>query len=113
MFSRKFVEQIRFWSSLGRSGSSGKSTATRCQNSSLLQRLPTPKHQKNDLETIRFKIFWTFTFAINFICNSFEKLEIKMKLTQMLLLLLELLLLVDLLLLELLLLLLLLYVFIT
>ena len=50
-----------------------------------------------------------FTVAIQLISNSSEKLEIKMKLTQMLLLL-ELLLLVDLLLLELLLLLLL-YVF--
>ena len=62
-----------------------------------------------------FKLFWIFSFAIHFICNSSEKFEIEMKLTQMLLLLLlllllELLLLVDLLLLELLLLLLL-YVF--
>ena len=59
-------------------------------------------------------LFWTFSFAIHFICNSSEKLEIKMKLTPMLLLLLlllELLLLVAPLLLELLLRLLLLYVF--
>ena len=48
-----------------------------------------------------FKLFWTFSFAIHFICNSSEKLEIKMKLTQMLLLLLlELLLLLLLLLLH-------------
>ena len=46
MFSRKFVEKIRFWSSLGRSGSSGKSRATGCQNSSLLRRLETTKTSK-------------------------------------------------------------------
>ena len=45
-FLRKFVKQIRFWSSLGRSGSSGKSRATRRQNSSLLRRLATTKTSK-------------------------------------------------------------------
>ena len=45
-FSRKIVEKIRFWSSFGRSGSSGKSRATRRQNSSLLRRLATTKTSK-------------------------------------------------------------------
>ena len=45
-FSRKFVEKIRFWSSFGRSGSSGKSRATRRQNFSLLRRLATTKTSK-------------------------------------------------------------------
>ena len=45
-FSRKFVEKNRFWSSLGRSGTSGKSRATRHQNSSLLRRLATTKTSK-------------------------------------------------------------------
>ena len=59
----------------------------------------------------KFHLSTPHAFVIHFICNSFEKFEIKMKLTQMLLLLLllELLPLVDLLPLELLLLLL--YVF--
>ena len=44
-FSRKFVEKIRFRSLFERRGTSGKSRATRCQNSSLLRR---PKSRKND-----------------------------------------------------------------
>ena len=45
-FSWKFVEKNRFRSSFGRSGASGKSRATRCQNSSLLRRLATTKTSK-------------------------------------------------------------------
>ena len=45
-FSQKFVEKIRFWSSFERPGTSGKSRATRCQNSSLLRRLATTKTSK-------------------------------------------------------------------
>ena len=45
-FSQNSVEKNRFWSSFGRSGSSGKSRATRCQNSSLLRRLATTKTSK-------------------------------------------------------------------
>ena len=45
-FSRKFVEQIRFRSSFGRRGASGKWKATRCQNSSLLRPLANPKTSK-------------------------------------------------------------------
>ena len=45
-FSQKFFEKNRFWASLGRSGTSGKSRATRRQNSSLLRRLATTKTSK-------------------------------------------------------------------
>ena len=45
-FSWKFVEKIRFWSSFERPGTSGKSRATRCQNSSLLRRLAITKTSK-------------------------------------------------------------------
>ena len=45
-FSRKFVEKIRFHTLFGRRGTSGKSRATRCQNSSLLRCLATPKMSK-------------------------------------------------------------------
>ena len=41
--SRKFIKKHRFRSSFGRSGTSGKSRATRCQNSCLLRCLATPK----------------------------------------------------------------------
>ena len=44
--SQKFIETNRFRPSSGRSGSSGKSRATRCQNSSLLRRLATTKTSK-------------------------------------------------------------------
>ena len=40
------VEQIRFWSSFERPGTSGKSRGTRCQNSSLLRPLATTKTSK-------------------------------------------------------------------
>ena len=58
MFSRKFVEKIRFWSSLGRSGSSAKSRATRRQNSSLLRPLVTTKTSKKQFG--KKSIFWGF-----------------------------------------------------
>ena len=51
-FSRKFVEKIRFWSSFGRPGTSGKSRATCCQNSSLLRRLATTKTSKKRFRRI-------------------------------------------------------------
>ena len=53
--SRKFVEQNRFRSSSVRSGSSGKSRATRCQNFSLLRRLADPeKIEKQQLFADKF-----------------------------------------------------------
>ena len=93
MFSRKFVEKIRFWSSLGRSGSSGKSRATRRQNSSLLRPLATTKTSKKRFG--KKSIFWGFGnqfFAIwpnrpqnqirhqNLIQKSNENTKIKEKL---------------------------------
>ena len=57
-FSRKIAEKIRFWSSFGRSGSSGKSRATRRQNSSLLRRLATTKTSKKRFR--KRSIFWGF-----------------------------------------------------
>ena len=54
------------------------------------------------LHSIHLTHLQFISFAIHFICSSSEKSEIKMKLTQMVVLLLELLLLVDLLLLKLL-----------
>ena len=57
-FSRKFVSKIRFRSSFGRSGASGKSRATRCQNSSLLRRLATTKTSKKRFR--KKSIFWGF-----------------------------------------------------
>ena len=53
-FSRKIVETILFRSSFGRSGSSGKSRATRRQNSSLLRRLATTKRSKKRFGKNRF-----------------------------------------------------------
>ena len=57
-FSRKFVEKIRFWSSFERSGTSGKSRAARCQNSSLLRPLATTKTSKKRFG--KKSIFWGF-----------------------------------------------------
>ena len=57
-FSRKFVEKIRFRTSFGRRGTSGKSRATRCQNSSLLRRLATTKTSKKRFG--KKSIFWGF-----------------------------------------------------
>ena len=49
-FVRKFIRKKMFCSSLGRPGASGKSRATRCQNSGLLRRLATPNKSKNQFE---------------------------------------------------------------
>ena len=64
-FSRKFVENFRFWSLLGRSGSSGKSRATRCQNSSLLRRLATFKTQKKTIPK-KFDLFGPVELSVHY-----------------------------------------------
>ena len=70
-------KKIRFWSSIGRSGSSGKSIARRCQNSSLLRRLATTKTSKKrfgkkliflgfgNLFFVNFLGFWVPTWVPN------------------------------------------------
>ena len=57
-FSRKIVEKNRFWSLFRRSGSSGKSRATRRQKSSLLRRLATTKTSKKRFG--KKSVFWGF-----------------------------------------------------
>ena len=57
-FSRKFFEKNPFRSPFERSGTSAKSRATRCQNSSLLRRLATTKTSKKRFG--KKSIFWGF-----------------------------------------------------
>ena len=70
-FSQKFVEKNRFRSSFGRSGSSGKSRATRCQNSSLLRRLATTKTSKKRFG--KKLIFLGFGDQFFVICPGFSR----------------------------------------
>ena len=66
-FSRKFVQKHLFRSPFARRGAFGKSRATRCQNSSLLRCLATPKTSKNQFEK---KLFFFLISEINFLLFS-------------------------------------------
>ena len=78
-FCRKFVEKIRFRASFRRRGTSGKSRATRCQNSSLLRRLATTKTSKKRFG--KKSIFWGFgnRFFVIFpgFCRELTILDVK------------------------------------